>query len=248
MVAKAGPGARRAFAEATVSFAAPDDEPRCDRHRRAAGRGARPPERLVVERRIERAILAPPGRDRRGPTRDLSAAIVGTFGADRPSHMLIRVPVTGALTRSLPALQVPGPAVRPTRAEGPALNVGQNYPYTSETEAERVPHRCLAARQAETLAAETTALDVNARWCLKCPTAGCPGSMRLATPGTPTPLRRVRRTCARRSPLSRPTARRSPAVRRRRRRTWSGSSSRPPGSGRVYGGRGGGLLPDRGER
>jgi hypothetical protein len=64
-------------------------------------------------------------------------------------------------------------------------NVGQSYPYTSESEAER-SHRIaglVAAREGldAKLAAETTALDDGDRWWVwKCPTAGCPGLLHAA--------------------------------------------------------------------
>jgi hypothetical protein len=59
-------------------------------------------------------------------------------------------------------------------------NVGQNYPYTSESEAERASaiDRLLAAREglAATLEAETTPVDERDRWGVWiCPTKGCPG-------------------------------------------------------------------------
>ena len=59
-------------------------------------------------------------------------------------------------------------------------NVGQSYPYTSETEVERaaVIARLVAEREGltATLAAESTPLDEHERWWVwKCPTAGCPG-------------------------------------------------------------------------
>ena len=64
-------------------------------------------------------------------------------------------------------------------------NVGQNYPYTSETEAERAARvaALVAAREglADTLAAESTPLDAKDRWWVwKCPTAGCPGLLHAA--------------------------------------------------------------------
>ena len=64
-------------------------------------------------------------------------------------------------------------------------NVGQNYPYTSETEAERAARiaELVAAREglAGVLAAESTPLDVNDRWwAWKCPTAGCAGLLHVA--------------------------------------------------------------------
>jgi hypothetical protein len=64
-------------------------------------------------------------------------------------------------------------------------NVGQNYPYTSETEAERSAAigKLVEAREdlAPKLAVETTALDANERWWVwKCPTSGCPGLLHAA--------------------------------------------------------------------
>jgi len=64
-------------------------------------------------------------------------------------------------------------------------NVGQNYPYTSETESVRAAHieALVAARSdlADTLRAETTPLDSNDRWWVwKCPTDGCPGLLHVA--------------------------------------------------------------------
>ena len=64
-------------------------------------------------------------------------------------------------------------------------NVGQSYPYTSETEGDRsaaiaalvTSRDGLAAK----LAAETTPLDPNERWWVwKCPTTGCPGLLHVA--------------------------------------------------------------------
>ena len=64
-------------------------------------------------------------------------------------------------------------------------NVGQSYPYTSETEADRAARigSLLAEREslADTLRAETTPLDANERWWVwKCPTSGCPGLLHVA--------------------------------------------------------------------
>ena len=64
-------------------------------------------------------------------------------------------------------------------------NVSQNYPYTSESEAERAS-RIAALVDAKDdlagkLAAETTPLDANERWWVwKCPTKGCPGLLHVA--------------------------------------------------------------------
>ena len=64
-------------------------------------------------------------------------------------------------------------------------NVGQNYPYTSEPEAERAARiaSLVAAREGleATLTAETTPLDAKDRWWVwKCPTPGCPGLLHAA--------------------------------------------------------------------
>jgi hypothetical protein len=73
-----------------------------------------------------------------------------------------------------------------TRREGPVTsNVSQNYPYTSETEAERAGRieSLVAAKSdlAGKLAAETTPLDANERWWVwKCPTQGCAGLLHVA--------------------------------------------------------------------
>jgi len=64
-------------------------------------------------------------------------------------------------------------------------NVGQNYPYSSETEADRakVVADLLGAHPdlAEKLATESTPLDENERWWVwKCPTKACPGLLHAA--------------------------------------------------------------------
>lgn len=64
-------------------------------------------------------------------------------------------------------------------------NIGQSYPYTSETEADRAGRIGTLVAEREglsgTLAAEATALDANERWWVwKCPTAGCPGLLHVA--------------------------------------------------------------------
>jgi hypothetical protein len=64
-------------------------------------------------------------------------------------------------------------------------NVGQNYPYTSESEAVRsaVIAELIASREglADRLAAEATPLDENDRWWIwKCPTKACPGLLHAA--------------------------------------------------------------------
>jgi hypothetical protein len=63
-------------------------------------------------------------------------------------------------------------------------NVGQNYPYTSESEADRAAaiDRLLAAREglAATLEAETPVDERDRWWVWKCPTKGCPGLLHVA--------------------------------------------------------------------
>jgi hypothetical protein len=64
-------------------------------------------------------------------------------------------------------------------------NISQNYPYTSEGEADRAAciASLVAAREglAGTLASESTPLDAHDRWWVwKCPTPGCPGLLHTA--------------------------------------------------------------------
>ena len=64
-------------------------------------------------------------------------------------------------------------------------NVGQNYPYTSETESDRASAiaRLVSSREdlAGKLETEATPLDSNDRWWVwKCPTKGCPGLLHAA--------------------------------------------------------------------
>ncbi len=64
-------------------------------------------------------------------------------------------------------------------------NISQNYPYTSESEADRAGRiaSLVAARPelAATLGTETTPLDANERWWVwKCPTKGCAGLLHVA--------------------------------------------------------------------
>ena len=65
-------------------------------------------------------------------------------------------------------------------------NVGQNYPYTSETEADRAAVIAgLVARRSDLgqqIQAETTPLDGEdeRQWVWKCPTAGCDGLLHVA--------------------------------------------------------------------
>jgi len=64
-------------------------------------------------------------------------------------------------------------------------NVGQSYPYTSETDDERAARVAAAVAGREGLGAtirgETTPLDVNERWWVwKCPTTGCSGLLHAA--------------------------------------------------------------------
>ena len=65
-------------------------------------------------------------------------------------------------------------------------NVGQNYPYTSETEAERASAvaRLVANRAdlGQKVATESTPVqpDEDRWWVWKCPTAGCDGLLHVA--------------------------------------------------------------------
>lgn len=64
-------------------------------------------------------------------------------------------------------------------------NVGQNYPYTSESEADRSAaiSRLVKARDglAAAIEAQVTPLGDNERsWVWKCPTKGCPGLLHVA--------------------------------------------------------------------
>ena len=64
-------------------------------------------------------------------------------------------------------------------------NVGQSYPYSSETEVDREARvRSLVDSKdglKDKLAAETTPLDTQERWWTwKCPTPGCPGILHAA--------------------------------------------------------------------
>jgi hypothetical protein len=64
-------------------------------------------------------------------------------------------------------------------------NVGQNYPYSSETEQARAAKiaQLVAEREglAEKIAAEASPPDANERWWVwKCPTTGCPGLLHTA--------------------------------------------------------------------
>jgi hypothetical protein len=64
-------------------------------------------------------------------------------------------------------------------------NVGQNYPYTSESASERAERvaKLISEREglAATLAEQSTPLDENDRWWVwKCPTKGCPGLLHAA--------------------------------------------------------------------
>ncbi|HVL53423.1 MAG TPA: hypothetical protein VM344_04110 [Vitreimonas sp.] len=64
-------------------------------------------------------------------------------------------------------------------------NVGQNYPYTSESEADRAAavERLSASRDglADRIGDETTPLDANERWWVwKCPTKDCAGLLHAA--------------------------------------------------------------------
>jgi hypothetical protein len=64
-------------------------------------------------------------------------------------------------------------------------NVGQNYPYTSESEADRASRigALVAEREglSDKIRTEATPLDANERWWVwKCPTPFCPGLLHVA--------------------------------------------------------------------
>jgi hypothetical protein len=89
------------------------------------------------------------------------------------------VPVAAALTTTAAGF------AHGNREGRVSSNIGQNYPYTSESEAERAAAiaALVAARDGllATLAAETTPLDVNDRWWVwKCPSKGCRGLLHVA--------------------------------------------------------------------
>ncbi len=64
-------------------------------------------------------------------------------------------------------------------------DIGQSYPYTSESESQRsaAVASLVSGREglADTLESETSPLDARDRWWVyKCPTAGCPGLLHVA--------------------------------------------------------------------
>lgn len=64
-------------------------------------------------------------------------------------------------------------------------NIGQNYPYSSETESDRAARVGALVKSkdglADKLAAETTPLDEQDRWwTFKCPTSACHGILHAA--------------------------------------------------------------------
>ena len=69
-------------------------------------------------------------------------------------------------------------------------NVGQNYPYSSESEGDRAARIAELTKAREgldaKLAAETTPLDERERWWTwKCPTPKCPGILHVGGGGAP---------------------------------------------------------------
>jgi hypothetical protein len=94
-------------------------------------------------------------------------------------------PATTSLLRRLGESPPTNPEPSLSREQTVTSNIGQNYPYTSETETERrqAIERLVGARSdlAATLAERTTPLDDNERWWVwKCPTPGCPGRLHVA--------------------------------------------------------------------
>ena len=91
-------------------------------------------------------------------------------------------PVAGSAHTTPPPVL---PSSDEERSEPLSSNISQNYPYTSETAAERATAiaAILAKRKelAGKLASESTPLDANDRWWVwKCPTPGCPGLLHVA--------------------------------------------------------------------
>ena len=87
----------------------------------------------------------------------------------------------GGLRSHDAATGLPSPTLEPSMTS----NVGQSYPYTSESEADRAARiGALVAERtglSDMLRAEATPLDANERWWVwKCPTAGCPGLLHVA--------------------------------------------------------------------
>ena len=128
--------------------------------------------------------------------------------AARSADGILRQPVAGCAHTDLPPAS--------THREGRvSSNVGQNYPYTSETESDRAQHvASLVAERADLagkLDAETTPLDTNERWWVwKCPTTGLPGppACRGLRPREARRLRRLRRALREDVPALAPSPRR----------------------------------------
>jgi len=78
----------------------------------------------------------------------------------------------------------PFPIEQPERGSVTS-NVGQNYPYSSESESQRAAavEKLIGSREglSATLSSETSPVDEHDRWWVwKCPTKGCPGLLHVA--------------------------------------------------------------------
>jgi hypothetical protein len=100
----------------------------------------------------------------------------------RDTWHILGPPVAGSAHTTPPPVSS---SDRPTAERPLSSNISQNYPYSSETEAERAARVAALVAEREGLAAkvasETTPLDANERWWVwKCPTPGCPGLLHVA--------------------------------------------------------------------
>ena len=145
-------------------------------HRRDVRRHARAPARGPDSARPAPARRALCDGHRRG------RGVRRRSGLRRPAERVRYCRSAGGRLRSHDAAT--GPSLTTAEARVTS-NVGQNYPYTSETEADRATSvkELVEARSdlGEKLASETTPLDDNERWWVwKCPTPGCRGLLHVA--------------------------------------------------------------------
>jgi len=123
-------------------------------------------------------------RGPRGPRRSADrAGLAGraVMGRWTPYAILPLAGGAAALTRPPP----PASPSQPAPEDPLTSNVGQSYPYTSESEADRAAKIAALVTDREDLAgklvAEVTPPDDGDRWWVwKCPTHGCPGLLHVA--------------------------------------------------------------------
>ena len=125
------------------------------------------------------------GRGRHGPAQHGPAGrLLGTATGFCRGPVICDTPAAGGRLRSHEAAT--GVVIRATREAFVTSNVSQNYPYSSEPEADRAavdrtPAGRSVRRLAATLAAEASPVDAQDRWWVwKCPTKGCPGLLHAA--------------------------------------------------------------------